>query len=52
MPKYNVICLWSDRIIEANSPEQARFKAMEMIERCDFDAQEIEDEDNNENKQD
>jgi hypothetical protein len=45
MPKYNVICLWPDRIIEASSEEKARFMAMEMIERADFDVQEIDDED-------
>lgn len=47
MPKYNVICLWTDRIIEASSEEKARFMAMEMIERRDFDVQEIQDEENN-----
>ncbi len=44
MPKYEVVCQWRDRIIEANSPEQAQYKAMEMIERQDFDAQEIKEE--------
>ena len=44
MPKYYVVCLWPARTIEASSEETARFMAVEMIERTDFDVQEITDE--------
>jgi hypothetical protein len=44
MPKYEVIFVGPDRIIDARTPESARFKAMELVQSSDFDVQEIEEE--------
>ena len=44
MPKYEVIFVGPDRIVEARTSEIARLEAMEMVQPSDFDVQEIEEE--------